>query len=102
MIFQTEKQLKEHGDKLPAEKKTVIESALTELKSAHASKDIAKIDAALKTINDAWAAASEDMYKATQGQQNTGDQNQQGGAEQNSNTKTGNENVTDVDFEEVK
>ncbi|MCW3077227.1 MAG: dnaK [Bacteroidetes bacterium] len=106
MVFQTEKQLKEHGDKLPAEKKGTIESALTELKSAHASKDIAKIDAALKTLNDAWAAASEEMYKATQGQQNnagqdntnTGDQNKN----QNNNDKNGGENVTDVDFEEVK
>ena len=99
MIFQTEKQLKEFGDKIPAEKKAPIESALTELKAAHASKDIAKIDAALASINTLWSAASEDMYKA-----------QQGGAENananpNNDGKTGQpngENVTDVDFEEVK
>ena len=99
MIFQTEKQLKEFGDKIPAEKKAPIESALTELKAAHASKDIAKIDAALASINTLWSAASEDMYKA-----------QQGGAE-NANANPNNagqagqpngENVTDVDFEEVK
>jgi len=71
MIFQTEKQLKEFGDKIPAEKKAPIENALTELKAAHASKDIAKIDAALASINTLWSAASEDMYKAQQ----------QGGAE---------------------
>jgi len=100
MIFQTEKQLKEFGDKIPAEKKAPIENALTELKAAHASKDIAKIDAALASINTLWSAASEDMYKA-----------QQGGAENananpnNDGQKTGQpngENVTDVDFEEVK
>ena len=99
MIFQTEKQLKEFGDKIPAEKKAPIESALTELKAAHASKEIAKIDAALASINTLWSAASEDMYKA-----------QQGGAE-NANANPNNagqagqpngENVTDVDFEEVK
>ena len=99
MIFQTEKQLKEFGDKIPAEKKAPIESALTELKAAHASKEIAKIDAALASINTLWSAASEDMYKA-----------QQGGAENananpNSAGQAGQpngENVTDVDFEEVK
>ncbi|MDX2174083.1 MAG: molecular chaperone DnaK [Bacteroidota bacterium] len=100
MVFQTEKQLKEYGDKIPAEKKGAIESALTELKAAHASKDLTKIDAALKTINDAWAAASQDMYNATQ--QQGGDANaNQNTEQQNSNKKDG-ENVTDVDFEEVK
>src|SRR5688572_29967230 len=69
MVFQTEKQLKEYGDKIPAEKKSAIESALTELKSAHASKDVAKISTALTGLNTAWSAASEDMYKATQQQQ---------------------------------
>ncbi|MBA3665856.1 MAG: molecular chaperone DnaK, partial [Bacteroidetes bacterium] len=105
MVFQTEKQLKEHGDKLPADKKGAIESALNELKSAHASKDLAKIDAALKTINDAWAAASEDMYKATQNQQNNSGQDTNSGdqkSQDNKGDKNGGENVTDVDFEEVK
>lgn len=103
-IFQSEKNLKEHGDKLPAEKKGVIESALTELKSAHASKDLAKIDASLKAVNDAWAAASEEMYKATQNQQNNNDQgtNNSGDQNKNQNNNSGGENVTDVDFEEVK
>jgi molecular chaperone DnaK len=102
-IFQSEKQLKEYGDKIPAEKKTAIEAALAELKTAHGSKDLPKIETAIATLNTAWQAASEDMYKA-QGQpgqdagaaganQNPGDQNKQG-----ANT----ENVTDVDFEEVK
>lgn len=107
LIFQTEKQLKEYGDKLPADKKGVIESAHTELKAAHASKDLTKIDAALKALNDAWAAASEDMYKATQNQQNSDkDQpNNNSSSDQNANQKSdknGGENVTDVDFEEVK
>ncbi|MCE3225927.1 MAG: dnaK [Bacteroidetes bacterium] len=104
MVFQTEKQLKEHGDKLPADKKGAIESALTELKSAHASKDLAKIDAALKVINDAWAAASEDMYKATQqqNQNNTGANNNAGDQNANQNNNNGGQNVTDVDYEEVK
>ncbi len=102
LIFQTEKQLKEYGDKIPAEKKTTIENALTELKAAHASKDLAKIDAALATMNAAWSAASEDMYKAQQPNQdagaNAGQANGGEQAKQGANT----ENVTDVDFEEVK
>ena len=99
MIFQTEKQLKEFGDKIPAEKKTAIESALSELKAAYASKDITKIDATLKTINDAWGAASQDMYNANNQQQGDAKANQE--QQQNAEQKT-NENVTDVDFEEVK
>ncbi len=100
LVFQTEKQLKEYADKIPADKKGAIESALTELKAAHASKDITKIDAALKTMNDAWAAASEDMYKASQ---QKGDENANPNTEQHqdANSKK-DENVTDVDFEEVK
>jgi len=104
MIFQTEKQLKEFGDKIPAEKKAPIEAALTELKAAHASKDLDKVTAALATINTAWTAASEDMYKAQQqaGQPgpDAGNTNANSG---NQNTGSANtENVTDVDFEEVK
>ncbi len=109
MIFQTEKQLKEYGDKIPAEKKTAIENALKELKSAHASKDIAKINSTLTTLNAAWSAASEDMYKAGQQQSQPGQDGgngQQGGPQggaQQGNQQSGNqENVTDVDFEEVK
>ena len=101
MIFQTEKQMKEYGDKIPADKKAPIESALTELKAAHASKDIVKIDAALKTMNDAWGAASQDMYKAQQEQQNNAGGAQNNSGAQNNDQKGNGENVTDVDFEEV-
>ncbi len=66
MIFQTEKQLKEFGEKLSADKKDPIEAALAELKKAHESKDIAQIDAAMEKINEAWKVASEEMYKAEQ------------------------------------
>ena len=101
MVFQTEKQLKEYGDKIPAEKKTAIESAVTELKAAHAAKDFAKIEVSLKSLNDAWAAASQDMYNAQNQQQGGGDPNaSQGGA--NNQGGANSENVTDVDFEEVK
>jgi molecular chaperone DnaK len=102
MIFQTEKQLKEYGDKIPADKKANIENALKDLKSAHGAKDLAQIEATLKTLNDAWSAASQDMYNAQQqgGQNNQGgDQNNNGQANNNNNAG---ENVTDVDFEEVK
>jgi len=100
-IFQSEKNLKEYGDKIPAEKRSAIESAVAELKTAHAAKDIDKITSVLATLNAAWHAASEDMQKAGQQQQQGGDhQNNAGG---NPNQGSGNsENVTDVDFEEVK
>jgi len=101
MVFQSEKQLKEYGDKIPAEKKTAIESALTELKSAHAAKDLEKVATALTAINAAWSAASEDMYKATQGQPDAGAGETGNNAQQNTG-QTNTENVTDVDFEEVK
>lgn len=99
MVFQTEKQLKEFGDKIPAEKKAPIESALTELKAAHASKNIDQITAALATLNTAWSAASEDMYKA---QQQAEPQNENNAQQQNTAQNKNTENVTDVDFEEVK
>jgi molecular chaperone DnaK len=66
LIFQTEKQLKEFGDKIPADKKAPIESALGKLREAHKSQDIAGIDAALAEMNTAWTAASEEIYKAQQ------------------------------------
>ncbi len=105
MIFQTEKQLKEYGEKIPADKKAPIEASLNKLKDAHKAQDITQIDAAMAEMNAAWTAASEDMYKATQpeGQPNAGgqqagpDQGAQGGAE-----SAGSENVTDAEFEEVK
>src|SRR6201990_2535392 len=71
-IFQTEKQFKEFGDKIPAEKKAPIESALNKLREAHKQQDVAAIDAAVAEMNTAWAAASEDMYKATQGDTQAG------------------------------
>src|SRR6218665_4066896 len=93
-IFQSEKQLKEYGDKIPAEKKTTIETALAELKTAHAAKDLDKIATALTAINAAWNAASEDLYKAQQ--QGTGaNQNADASQQQANNNQGGNtENVT--------
>jgi molecular chaperone DnaK len=101
-IFQTEKQLKELGDKLPADKKAPIESALANLKEAQKAQDIAKIDAAIAEINNAWTAASEHLYKGTQegGPQSAG-AGQPNGNEQ-SNAGKNAENVTDAEFEEVK
>jgi molecular chaperone DnaK len=104
LIFQTEKQLKEYADKIPADKKAPIESALNKLKEAHKLQDTAAIDTAIQAVNTAWTAASEEMYKATQ---------QTGAQEPGSGTNGGNsggqphsggntENVTDAEFEEVK
>ena len=111
MIFQSEKNLKEYGDKIPAEKKSAIESALTELKAAHSARNVQQIDQAMEKINAAWQAASQDMYNAQQqaGGANPGagfDPNNMGGAPggnpgQQSNPN-GDDNVTDVDYEEVK
>ena len=99
MIFQTEKQLKEFGDKLSADKKQPIEDALGELKKAHESKDLAQIDAAMEKINEAWKAASEEMYAAQQqAGPDAGAQNTEGSA----NDANQGDNVEDVDFEEVK
>ena len=97
LVFQTEKQLKEYGDKIPADKKAAIETAADQLKAAYESKDIAAIDAAMATLNTAWTAASEDMYKATQGA---------GGPEAQADGAAGGsaatDDVTDVPYEEVK
>jgi molecular chaperone DnaK len=109
LIFQTEKQLKEYGDKVPADKKTVIENALTQLKEAHKKQDVPAIDSAMASLNSAWTAASEEIYKATQ-QEQGGTQNAQqqpgtnGAGEQQSGTGAANEgdNVQDVPYEEVK
>lgn len=100
MIFQTEKQLKEFGDKLSADKKKPIEDALEELKKAYDSKDLAVITPALDKINEAWKVASEEMYKAqADGQQGA----PAGGDTASSNGETKEtDNVEDVDFEEVK
>jgi molecular chaperone DnaK len=101
LVFQTEKQLKEYGDKLPADKKAAIEKAAADLKEAHAKKDLAGIDTHMATLNQMWQEASQHMYQdqgqagadpnAAQGQPNAGGQ-QAGGEDE----------VTDVDFEEVK
>ncbi|MFO7723356.1 MAG: molecular chaperone DnaK [Bacteroidales bacterium] len=101
LIFNTEKQLKEYGDKVPADKKGVIESALEKLREAHKAKNIAGIDQAMQELNNAWQAASQDMYNAgqqTQGQPQDGDM---GGDQQGPSDNTGGDDVTDVDFEEV-
>jgi molecular chaperone DnaK len=98
LIFQTEKQLKEFGDKIPADKKQTIEDALSKLKAAHQAQDIASIDSSLTELNNAWSAASQDLYNATQ--QNTGGADA-GQDTQNNQNSTG-DNVTDAEYEEVK
>lgn len=98
LIFQTEKQLKDYGDKLPADKKSEIEGAVEQLKNAHKSQDINAIDAAMNKLNSIWQSASEQMYNNTQAQGDT-QQAHYTGAETGS--KGGNDEVTDVDFEEV-
>ena len=108
MIFQTEKQLKDLGDKLPADKKAPIEGALNKLKEAHKAQDIAGIDAAMAELNSVFQAASQEMYNAQgggaqggpQADPNFGGQQAGGNAGSSNNSKDG--NVTDVDFEEVK
>ena len=100
LIFQTEKQLKEYGEKIPDEKKAPIEAALAKLKEAHKTQDLAQIDAATAEMNTAWTAASEEMYKATQGAAAEGQPQDHAGQEQTS--PSGSENVTDAEFEEVK
>jgi molecular chaperone DnaK len=104
LIFQTEKQIKEYGDKIPADKKAPIESALAKLKEAHKSQDVSAIDTAVAEMNTAWTAASEEMYKATQqGGGNGGPQpnaqQPEGGEEAHAHAE---DNVTDAEFEEVK
>ncbi len=98
MIFQTEKQLKEFGDKLSDDKKKPIESSLEDLKKAHESKDLDKIDEALNTINEAWKNASEEMYKA----QGDGATQPGGDNPAQESAKDSKDDVQDVDFEEVK
>jgi len=100
MIFQTEKQLKEFGDKLPADKKGPIEKALESLKEAHKNQDIDAIDKATAELNTVWQAASEEMYKASQ-TADAGAGSSQPGEEKKKDSK-GDDEVTDVDFEEVK
>ena len=99
MIFQTESQLKEHGDKLPDEKKKAIEGALKSLKKAHESKEVDKIKSELEKVNEAWKNASEELYKAqAENQAPENPPNDQ----KKSSKKDDNDDVQDVDFEEVK
>jgi len=107
LIFQTEKQLKEYGDKISADKKAPIEAGLEKLKEAHKTQDVSAIDTAVAELNAAWTTASEEMYKASQeagaqpggdGQQNA--QQNQGG--QQGEQVNSDDNVTDAEFEEVK
>ena len=100
LIFQTEKQLKEVEDKIPADKKEAIEKAVADLKEAHKSQDIAAVDSKMEALNAAWQAASQDIYQATQDAQNA-----QAGASENGasadSAESGADDVTDVEFEEV-
>ena len=99
LIFQTEKQLKEFGDKIPADKKAPIETALETLKVAHQSQDVTQVNAALEAMNAAWTAASEDIYKAQAGG-GTEAAGPDAGAQQNESAA--NDTVEDAQFEEVK
>jgi molecular chaperone DnaK len=105
LLFSTEKQLKEYGDKLPADKKAAIEAALGKLKEAHKAQDLAAIDAATAELNSAWQTASQDMYNAMNAQQG-GAGNPFEGAAPDANAAGGqggkDKEVTDVDFEELK
>ncbi|MEI6882192.1 MAG: molecular chaperone DnaK [Bacteroidota bacterium] len=95
LIFQTEKQLTEYGDKLPADKKTIIENGLKDLKEAHASKDLARIDSAMNALNAAWQEASQDLYNATQGAGEPA-------ADAANANPSGDANTQDATYEEVK
>ncbi len=98
MIFNTEKQLNEFGDKIPADKKAAIEEANNKLKEAHKNKDLAGIDTAMAELNSIWQSASQEMYNAQGGEQPQPDADSNAGNQQNQNDGE----VTDVDFEEVK
>ena len=106
LIFQSEKNLKEYGDKIPADKKGAIENALGQLREAHKSQNISDIDRATEALNNAWHAASEDMARAAQAGPSAGASGagSQAGSSSNSgsNSGSGDDNVKDVDYEEVK
>ena len=102
LIFQTEKQLNEFGDKVPADKKGTIESALAELKEVHKAEDMDKLEAATKALNDAWQAASQDIYQAQQEAGAAGADPNAGATNDQAGDSTGaDDDVTDVEFEEV-
>jgi len=102
MIFQTEKQLTEFGDKISEDNKKPVEEALEELKKAYETKDLAVIQPALDKINEAWKAASEEMYKAQAEAQQAGQPGPDAGAGQSAGGDSAGNDVEDVDFEEVK
>jgi len=103
LVFQTEKQLKEYGDKIPGDKKAPIEAALGKLKEAQKTQNVEAIDAAVAEMNAAWTAASEEMYKATQQAGGQPGGNAGAGADgAHQHSGAGGENVTDAEFEEVK
>jgi len=105
LIFQSEKQLKEYGEKISADKKAPIEAALAKLKEAHKTQDVSAVDASLAELNAAWTAASEEMYKATQGAEagsSDGQANGQQANQQGAEANAAGDNVTDAEFEEVK
>lgn len=102
LIFQTEKQLKDLGDKIPADKKAPIEAALTKLKEAHKAQSLEGIDAATNELNTAFQAASQDMYNATNAQAGPQPGADAGQQSQSNGGNKSDDNVTDVDFEEVK
>ncbi len=96
LIFQTEKQLKEYGDKIPADQRSTIETAAEKLKAAHKAEDLAGIDAAEEELNAAWMAASQNMYNSTQGAEGAAQQGQPQGQSNDGN------NFADAEYEEVK
>ena len=103
LVFQTEKQLKEYGEKIPADKKTTIETAVNKLKEAHKAQNLTTIDSAMAELNAAWTAASQDIYNTGQqgGQQQPAGDGQPESGGQTADAGAG-DNVTDVPYEEVK
>jgi molecular chaperone DnaK len=98
LIFQTEKQMKEIGEKIPADKKAAIEASLADLKKAKESNDADAMDKAAEALNAAWQAASQDIYNATQQQQQDPTANAGG----DTSAQQGGDTVSDVEYEEVK
>jgi molecular chaperone DnaK len=105
LIFQTEKQLKEYSDKIPTDKKTIIEHKLTDLKTAYAEKNIDKIDIATKNLNEEWASITKDMYSQQNIKQNENNKSEDNNTQSTKTTKEKNNddnNIQDVDYEEMK
>ena len=100
LVFQSEKQIKEFGEKIPADKKSAIENSLQQLKDAHKSQDLDAIEKATEALNAAWTAASQDMYNASQ--QAGGPEAGAQGQSDNAGGSASADNVTDAEFEEVK